>query len=447
MTSLNRMACALLLAGSVASCSDATGVGPADLSLQLAVAGPSAVSPAELAALGDAFDLVDRYVVEMVDAETLEVISEADLDIQSGGEVHTLELTVPQGAIGGTVTITLIAYAGDVELYRSVSTTTLGQDVGPLQVQLEVRYTGPSVRGTITDDSGDPVAGVNVDLFQNQSIVQGVSTEPDGTYLFTGLSSGSYQIEPLAPSGTFICPVFRDVSWTSGDVVVADFGTSTSSCDTSVLVVSGGDLDETGVVASMLANDPNLTVSTFFHVSGLPGAELLAQHDVVLLFMNGLFNESAALGTEIADYVAAGGNVVMASFYWQGRSDSGQDTPGWGTLEDIDPFTSSGGDTEQPVALNANSVIAHPLTAGLTTLTSREFSSGVLAKSVASVVALWDDGAPLMGYSVLPGGQRIVGVSLFPAATASVTGDSQILWENAVNWAGAAGGPAPVGGR
>ena len=73
------------------------------------------------------------------------------------------------------------------------------------------------------------------------------------------------------------------------------------------------------------------------------------------------------------------------------------------------------------------------------------YSAGVLAKPTATVVASWTDGAPLVGYQVLGAGQRIVAVSLFPAASVptEVTGDVQVLWENAVTWAGIAGGPTP----
>jgi hypothetical protein len=139
---------------------------------------------------------------------------------------------------------------------------------------------------------------------------------------------------------------------------------------------------------------------------------------------------------------------VLASFYWQGRSDSGLGSPGWGALEAVDPFQAVlGGATYQSVSLDTNSLVAHPLTLGVTALTSVSgYSSGVTAKSGTNVLARWDDGAPLIGYRVLSGGQRIVGVSLFPAAGAAATGDTQALWENAVNWAGAAGGPAPVDG-
>jgi len=63
------------------------------------------------------------------------------------------------------------------------------------------------------------------------------------------------------------------------------------------------------------------------------------------------------------------------------------------------------------------------------------------------VVASWHDGIPLVGFRTLSAGQRMVGVSLFPAhaAVGGVSGDTGWLWKNAVRFAGAAGGPARVG--
>ncbi len=449
MIKMNRPFAALLLALAANSCVDV--VGPEDsggFSLQLAVVGPQAVSQDEMDALGDVFDLVDRYTVVIVDSLTQEVLVVDTIDITPGGLLHTLDIHVPDDLFGRRVTITLIAYVGGNEVYRSVHTASFDDGVTATPIELEIRYTGPGVRGTISDANGDPVGDVSVGLFEGASMIAAVSTEIDGTYLFVDVPLGTYDVQPTPPGSSFVCPGFRTVTVASAsDAIVADFGTSGTVCGTSVLVVSGGDFNETDIVETMLSNDPNLAISTFFYVNQLPGIDLLKQYDIVLLFMNGLFDESVALGTEIADYVNLGGNVVIGSFYWQGRSDGGLGSPGWGALEAVDPFASDGGATYTLVTLDTNTLVAHPLTVGVNTLTSTVgYSSGVTARSGTIVVASWSDGAPLVGYRVLSGGQRIVAVSLFPAAGASATGDTQALWENAVNWAGAAGGPAPVGG-
>lgn len=441
---------ALVALLSVAGCSDATAPDRlAESTLQLSLEGPQAVSQAELAALAAAFDEVDEYQVSIVDAGTLTSLVETTVPITTGAGQHVLDIPVPDVAFGRSVIITLVAFGNGVELYRSVRETTLGENVGVLSLNLEIRYTGPGIRGVVVDAQGDGVGGVSVNLFQGQSVVDAVLTEPDGTYLFLDVAAGSYQVVP-SPTNAFpyLCPGARDaILGDADDAVTADFLASDDVCGTSVLVVSGGDFDDTQAVQTLLGANQSFAVSTFFFVNQLPGAALLERHDVVLLFMNGLFDESAALGTEIADYVTAGGNVVMASFYWQGRSDSGLGSVGWGTLESIDPFLSTGGATYQSDALGAT--VAHPLTAGVNSLFSASgHRGGVQAKSGTSVVATWSDTTPFIGYRVLAGGQRIVGVTLFPAAGPNaVSGDVQAVWENAVGWAGAAGGPVPAAAR
>jgi len=446
MIAFRRSLCALALAALAVSCTDATGPAPSEgLDLMLAVVGPQTVSEDETAALGAAFDLVDEYQVLVVDSATAEVIANDTIVIVPGSLIHTLDISVPESALGKTVTITLIAFANAMELYRSVTTTTLiAGALGGVQVELEIRYTGPGIRGTIADDAGIPAAGVNVNLNQGQTTAHTATTEEDGSYLFVGFTPGVYQVEPTPTSG-YVCPGFRDVDASDQNAqVLANFTASSVPCNPviDVLVLSGGDFDDTGMVQTMLANDPNLNVSTFFFLNQPPGIDLLSQHDVVFVFMNGLFDESVGVGTEIADYLALGGNVVIGSFYWQGRSDSGFGTTGWGELESFDPFTSNGGATYTLGSLGT--VDSHPLTTGLTALTSTGYWGGVAQKpSGTSVVASWADGTPLVGYRILPGGQRVVGVSLFPASTAlEAGGDIQTLWENAVNWAGEAGGPS-----
>jgi hypothetical protein len=144
--------------------------------------------------------------------------------------------------------------------------------------------------------------------------------------------------------------------------------------------------------------------------------------------------------------MALGGNVVFASFYWQGRSDSGLRAPGWGALEGVDPFTASaGGASYSPSTLGTTT--PHALTEGVATLASSGYRGGVAAKPGTTVVALWSDGVPLAGYREGTAGQRLVGVSLYPAhhTVGSVSGDYARLWQNAVVWAGQAGGPARTG--
>jgi hypothetical protein len=191
----------------------------------------------------------------------------------------------------------------------------------------------------------------------------------------------------------------------------------------------------------MFATMPNLTRSTFFIVNTAPSLDYLRQFDVVLMFANGLFDQSSTLGNRVDEYVRLGGNVITATFYWQNRSDSGLGATGWGSLEAIDPFSSGAGQTYKAAVLDPAAAVAHPLTTGLTALSSTGFRGAVTAKAGTTVVARWNDGSPLIGYQMLPWGSRMVAVSLFPASGVAATGDVVTLWRNAVGWAGAGGGP------
>ena len=87
----------------------------------------------------------------------------------------------------------------------------------------------------------------------------------------------------------------------------------------------------------------------------------------------------------------------------------------------------------------------HPIIQGVTTLTSSSYSSGVVAKpaSVTTVVANVERRRTRSSASAAARPVSvIVGVSLYPAATQTVTGDVQTLWINAVRWAGEIGGPS-----
>jgi hypothetical protein len=170
-----------------------------------------------------------------------------------------------------------------------------------------------------------------------------VATAADGSVRVAGLSAGEYIVRPTATSGLTACPAERNVEvGGADDALVAAFQFKTS-CTVRVLVVSGGDVDDTGAAAGQLSGLGDVSAEAFFYINRTPGLDALRAYDAVLVFQNGLFNEAVELGAEISEFVSLGGNVVFASFYWQGRSDSGFGSPGWGSLEGLDPFRSIGG--------------------------------------------------------------------------------------------------------
>jgi hypothetical protein len=436
---------AVLLSAAVASCSDGVAPDTSGVSLFFSLQGPAAVSQAETDAVAAAFDLVDSYVVTVQDSLTASILLSDTVTVTPGGEAHALDFVLPSPTVGLTVLVTVVGLDGTLEMYRASRYARVQDAATATPVPLSVRYTGPGIRGTLRNATGAALSGVSVTLMQGNNQVRSVSTEPDGTYLFLGVTSGLYQVMPAAPQGQFVCPVARDVTVASASAsLIADFRTSATACQINLLIVSGGDLafaNDTAAVSSMFASMPNVTRSTFFFVNNAPTLSYLRQFDVILLFANGLFDQSVTLGNRIAEYVQAGGNVITATFYWQNRSDSSLDATGWGNLEAVDPFSSGSGQTYQAAILNTAATVAHPLTSGVTVLTSTGFRGAVTAKTGTTVVARWNDASPLVGYRILPSGSRMVAISLFPASGAAATGDVVTLWRNAVSWAGEAGGP------
>ncbi|MEO8849687.1 MAG: hypothetical protein ABI440_13795 [Casimicrobiaceae bacterium] len=128
-------------------------------------------------------------------------------------------------------------------------------------------------------------------------------------------------------------------------------------------------------------------------------ATLLASYDEILLFEDRLFENAPAVGDRVFQFAESGRPVILATFYDQDRSDrSGQalgQAHGWGMLESIDPNTT---DTfgAQPIAktLNPASIVAHPLTAGVSSLYSNViggigYAGGNEAKPGTLVLATW----------------------------------------------------------
>jgi hypothetical protein len=439
---------ALALAAFGSACSDGTSPDPSGgVPILFSLEAPAGVSQAETDALATAFGLVDTYRVTVQDSVSGTTLVDVTVSVAAGSSEHAVDLSLPTPTIGLAVLVTVVGLDGSTELYRTASYVRVQDSSTATPVALGVRYTGPGIRGRVVNASGAALAGVDLDLMQGNTLVDSMTTDEDGTYLFVSVATGLYQVVPAPPGTQVVCPALRNVNVVNtSSSIVADFGTQATACQIDLLIVSGGDLayaSDTTAVKALFAGMPNVNTRAFFFVNNPPGLNVLNQYDVVLLFANGLFNQSIVLGDQLEDYVQLGGNVITATFYWQNRSDSGLDTPGWGALEAIDPFSFGAGQTYQAATLNAGSVVVHPLTTGVTTLASTGFRGAVTAKTATTVVARWSDNSPLVGYQTLPQGSRMVAISLFPASGAGATGDVTTLWRNAVSWAGAAGGPIP----
>jgi hypothetical protein len=125
---------------------------------------------------------------------------------------------------------------------------------------------------------------------------------------------------------------------------------------------------------------------------------LLASFDAILLFEDTVFVNATGVGNRVAEFANAGRGVVLGTFYDQDRSDATAGTAlphGWGALEAIDPNTTDGVGTAYAVrTLAASSIVAHPLTQGVSTLAALRgspgpYAGGNQAKPGTIVVAAW----------------------------------------------------------
>ena len=151
--------------------------------------------------------------------------------------------------------------------------------------------------------------------------------------------------------------------------------------------------------ADFNAKIPAHTFTAIDVSAGVPSVEsLLANYDVVLLFEDMVFANAPAVGNVLVDFANTGRAVVLGTFYDQDRSDAtgGSITPhGWGALESIDPNTTDGFGAAYSVrTLAPSSIIAHPLTRGIGSLSALRgnpgpYAGGNQAKPGTRVVAAW----------------------------------------------------------
>jgi hypothetical protein len=166
-------------------------------------------------------------------------------------------------------------------------------------------------------------------------------------------------------------------------------------------------------------------------------AEDLEGFNVILLYEDGIFGNSASVGNMIYKYVMAGGDLVIGTFYWQDHSGE-QWNGSWGDLEMIEPLYS--GSCRYTVD-SLGSTIDHPLTAGVNSLKTFYRGGPNTLRENATAVAWWSNEDILIAFNKPKG--TITMVTTYPAENYyfetrgnpdAVEGDFFKLWENALRW-------------
>jgi hypothetical protein len=177
-------------------------------------------------------------------------------------------------------------------------------------------------------------------------------------------------------------------------------------------------------------------------------SSLTGSYDILLVFEDSTYANAPSVGNFVAAFAATGRPVVLGAFYEQDRTDAPSTVSphGWGALETIDPNTTDGAGTPYaPRTLDTSSMLAHPLTSGITSLTSAKFAGGNSAKPGTIVVARWAQpnarGEPDPAISFrLSGKACVIQLAIAPnyavigVPGTDFTGDFHRAWQNAFDF-------------
>ncbi|HKQ62614.1 MAG TPA: choice-of-anchor D domain-containing protein [Candidatus Polarisedimenticolaceae bacterium] len=181
-------------------------------------------------------------------------------------------------------------------------------------------------------------------------------------------------------------------------------------------------------IRSRLLAQPGVgAVDVFDGYVAVPALDELLRHDAVIVVVNSPMADRAGMGDLLADYVDAGGGVVLtlASFI------SGWELGGRFRAGPYSPFQLGTG----PIGSSrlGSFDAAHPIMSGVGDV-GGELLGAVTLEPDARLVASWLNGQPC----VATRGDRVAAINLFVGETGLWSGDAPRLLRNAAGWVGRA---------
>ena len=194
----------------------------------------------------------------------------------------------------------------------------------------------------------------------------------------------------------------------------------------------------------------NIQVDKFLVSAGNPVPTLaqLIQYRSVLVYSDAPFNDATAVGNVLADYVDAGGGVVLATFAYNNTGDGLQGRLKTGGYL---PFSTGTQNSGTPLTL-VPTLASHPVLNGVASFNggSSSYHNSAIATNVGSeLIATWSNGQPLVGTKGISQG-RVVGLNFYPPSSAvsgdfwTASTDGGLLMANALKYAGARTGVVSV---
>jgi hypothetical protein len=377
-----------------------------------------------------------------IEGMTIPVTVQAADDVQVAGVDFLVNGNVVFTDTAAPYEFTVTVPNGGPTLTLGARAVDLGSNIGVApNVQVNV-IPDPrtTVVGRVLDINSAPVQGATVSVGQ-----QTATTNSDGTFSIAGVPTINGNI--TASASATVGGVF--LSGKSAGVAPVPGGTT----NVGDIVTRAG--RKVAIFGAPSANSWNTDVRTKLQSTGLftqvdaflvsfgnpvPTLAQLREYDAVLVYSDTGFNNNVALGNVLADYMDAGGGVVLATFaFWdsdllaiQGRIKTA------GYL----PFTTAG--QSQPGGLTLVAVEPqHQILEGVTSLNgggSSYHNSPITTTAGTTLVARWSNGQPLVGTKT-PTAGRIVGLNFYPPSSTvrsdfwvSSTGGARLMG-NALIWA------------
>jgi PKD repeat protein len=207
------------------------------------------------------------------------------------------------------------------------------------------------------------------------------------------------------------------------------------------------------VVAKLQATGQFATVTGVLVNNTTPSLASMLQYDAVLVYSDGVgFQNATQMGNNLADYVDAGGGVVIGVFSFhtssgaitiQGRFRSGNYVP-----------LSFAGQSGGSMTLVPD-IASHPILDGVSYLHngSSGYHHTCSVQSGANLVAHWSNGRPLVAEWNPSSAGGVVGLNMFPPSSGArsdfwnQSGDGGLLMANALSFVAGGGSPeAEAGG-
>jgi hypothetical protein len=199
------------------------------------------------------------------------------------------------------------------------------------------------------------------------------------------------------------------------------------------------------VQSKLMASGFFASVGIFDANASTPTLPQLSPYEALLVWSNGSFQNSTALGDVLADYVDAGGAVVVAVFANSQNSTTlslqGRWQTGYEVILDMSGTTSS-----SPATLGTIHVPGHPSLNGVATFSGGSSSfrpTGTALAAGSLLVADWSDGKVLVAEGANP---KRMDLGMYPPSNACFshfwdqTTDGHKLLSNTVLYAATAGG-------